>query len=60
MYIRTLVKSAYQKNNFLISQPKHMLWVLKTYVKTDGHENIYNFTLKMFCLSKPVVHDEEK
>ena len=25
----TLVKSAYQKNNFLISQPKHMLWVLK-------------------------------
>ena len=46
--LRTLVKSAYQKNNFLISQPKHMLWVLqrtismrrffcspKTYVKTD-------------------------
>ena len=27
--IRPLVKSAYQKNNFLISQPKHMLWVLK-------------------------------
>ena len=26
---RALVKSAYQKNNFLISQPKHMLWVLK-------------------------------
>ena len=26
---RTLVKSAYQKNNFLIFQPKHMLWVLK-------------------------------
>ena len=26
---RTLVKSADQKNNFLISQPKHMLWVLK-------------------------------
>ena len=24
---RTLVKSVYQKNNFLISQPKHMLWV---------------------------------
>ena len=37
MYHRPLVKSAYQKNNFLISQPKHMLWVLnyfsiKTYV----------------------------
>ena len=26
---RTLVKRAYQKFNFLISQPKHMLWVLK-------------------------------
>ena len=25
----TLVKSAYQKYNFLVSQPKHMLWVLK-------------------------------
>ena len=40
MYIRPLVNSAYQKINFLISQPKHMLWVLfwtpKTYVKTDG------------------------
>ena len=49
LYIRTLVKSAYKKINFLISQPKHMLWVLKrtvsmrrffeapkTHVKTDG------------------------
>ena len=27
-HTRPLVKSAYQKNNF-ISQPKHMLWVLK-------------------------------
>ena len=26
---RPLVKSVYQKNNFLISQPKHMFWVLK-------------------------------
>ena len=26
---RTLVKSALRKFNFLISQPKHMLWVLK-------------------------------
>ena len=26
---RTLVKSAYRKTYFLISQPKHMLWVLK-------------------------------
>ena len=29
---RTSVKSVYQKINFLISQPKHMLWVLKTTV----------------------------
>ena len=27
--VRTLVKSAYRKTNFLISLPKHMLWVLK-------------------------------
>ena len=35
----TLVKSVYRKTNFLISQPKHMLWVLKapkTYFKADG------------------------
>ena len=45
---RTLVKSVYQKINFLISHPKHMFWVLKRtvsmrpfflapkpYVKTD-------------------------
>ena len=44
-----------------------MLWVLKrtvsmrrfflapkTYVKTDQLENIYNFMLKFFCLSKPM------
>ena len=30
--LRPLVKSAYQKINFLISQPKHMLWVLKRIV----------------------------
>ena len=60
-FIRPLVKSAYQKINFLISQPKHMLWVLKrtvsmrqffwapiTYVQTDGLENIYNFMLNFF------------
>ena len=48
-WYRTLGTSAYQKTNFLISQLKHMLWVLKrtvsmrqffwapkTYVKTDG------------------------
>ena len=28
-WFRPLVKSAYQTINFLISQPKHLLWVLK-------------------------------
>ena len=29
--------SLFKTVNFnFISQPKHMLWVLKTYVKTDG------------------------
>ena len=45
---RHLVKSAYLKFNFLISKPKYMLWVLKTYVKTGGKEKIYKFTLKIF------------
>ena len=31
-----LVKSAYQKINFLISQPKYMLWVLKKTVSMRG------------------------
>ena len=59
VFNRPLVKSTYQKINFLISQTKHMLWVLKrsvsmrrffrapkTYVQTDGLEYIYNFTIK--------------
>ena len=33
---RPLVKRAYQKINFLISQPKHMLWVLKRTVSMRG------------------------
>ena len=28
LFFRILVKSVYQKINFLISQPKQMLWVL--------------------------------
>ena len=28
----------------------------QTYVKTDVNENIYNFTLKTFCLTKPEVN----
>ena len=59
---RPLVKSgALLKIYFLISQPKHMLWVLKrtvsmrrfflapkTYVSTDRQENIDNFTYTFF------------
>ena len=58
---RPLAKRVYPKFIFLISQQKHMLWVLKrtvsmrrffwapkTYDKTDGQENIYNFTLNFF------------
>ena len=33
---RPLVKSEYQKNNFLISQPKYMLWILKRTVSMRG------------------------
>ena len=63
--VRTLVKSEQQKFNFLFSHPKHMLWVLKwtvslrrffctpkKYIKTDGLENIHNFTLKIFVYLK--------
>ena len=27
---------------------RRFFWAPKTYVKTDGYENIYNFTLKGF------------
>ena len=27
---------------------RRFFWIPKTYVKTDGQENIYNFTLKNF------------
>ena len=38
------------KNHFLISQPKLMLWVFKRSVSMSkmGKKNIYNFTLKMY------------
>ena len=52
-----------KKKNFLISQTKHILWVLKetvslrpfflapkTFVKIDGFKNIYNFLLKNFFI----------
>ena len=64
--------SAYQKNNFLIAQPKHMLWVLKrtfsmrqffwapkTYAKTDELENIYTFTLKIFAYINQCDDDDD-
>ena len=35
---QALVKSAYQKINFLISQPKHLLWVLKRTVSLRRKE----------------------
>ena len=57
--IRALVMIAYQVINFLISQPKHMLWVLKRtvamrrfFLATNYRlnlmikKNIYNFKLK--------------
>ena len=31
---------------------RRFFWAPKTYVKTDGYENIYNYMLKKFCLSK--------
>ena len=34
--IRPLVNSVLQKNNFLISQSKHILWMLKRTVFRDG------------------------
>ena len=50
-----------QKIDFVIFQQKYMLWVLKrgvsmrrffwapkTYITTDGQENINIFTLKMY------------
>ena len=51
------------KNNFLISQPKHMLWVLKRTISYSSLEHPKhmlnrwvrkNYTQK-FCLSKPML-----
>ena len=68
MCLQDLVKSAYQKINFLISKPKRMLWVLKRTVsmnrsfehpkhmlKLMGKENIIiQFDTQKVCLSKPM------
>ena len=56
---RSLVKSGYQKNNFLISlqktyvvgtQNETVLLTPKTYAKIHGQENIYNITLKILFI----------
>ena len=53
---RTFVKSAYQKNNFPIFQPIHILWVLKKTVKN----NFLNFQPKhMFWVLKRTVSMSE-
>ena len=65
-FFRPLVKSAYQIYYFLISQPKHMLWVLKQIVsmrlffwapknmlKIIG-KKIFTVLRWKFCLSKPM------
>ena len=67
-YTRPLVKSGKQKNNFLISQPKHMLWVLKrtvsmrrffwapkTFAYNIGKKIFTILHTENFCLSKHVV-----
>ena len=54
-----------QTINYLISQPKHMLWVLKRtsfehpkhMLKLMGKKILNNLTLKNFFLSKPVCYD---
>ena len=62
---KPLVNSAYQKNDFLISQPKQMFWVLKrtvsmrrffwapkTYAKTVDIIKYLQFDAENFCLSQ--------
>ena len=41
-----LVKSGYQVSNFLISQQKHMLWVLIRSTSVRNKKNIDTFWLK--------------
>ena len=63
--LRTSVKSAYQKNNFCISQPKHMgaqknslnetvLLSTKNMFKLMGKKYLLFYAQKL-CLSKPVL-----
>ena len=46
LLFRPLLKGAYQKGIFFYFSTKHMLWLLKTYVKTDVSKHVYYFTLK--------------
>ena len=46
--LRSLVKSAYKKNSYF-SYKTYVVGTQKNrYVKTDGEENINNFTLEIF------------
>ena len=59
LYVQAFSKECVPKHNFLNSQPKHILWVLKRSVGSFGHpkhmlklidkKNINNFTLKYFA-----------
>ena len=64
LYIRPSAKSVYPKISFLISQPKHMLYVVgaqknrlilapQTYAKIERYENIYNCRSNIW-FSKPM------
>ena len=61
--LKLRVHTKKKKKNFLISQTKHILWVLKetvslrpfflapkTFVKIDGFKNIYNFAQKILFI----------
>ena len=60
---RPLVKSVYQKINFLISRPKHMFWVLNERVLLSTQNICSNgwirkylkFYAQKLCLSKSMI-----
>ena len=47
--IRALVKSAYKVITCPISQPKHMLWVLKRSVSMRRLFKAQNYSLNLMC-----------
>ena len=50
--IRALVKSAYKVINCLISQPKHMMWVLKRTVAIRRFFSAPNYRINLMCKKK--------